>query len=317
MQEPNYSRLRKEHREVIYRMNKAGNSQSVIAEAIGFSQSTVSKELSRNRGLRGYRPKQAQSLTDQRSLDKVCRAHIIKGEFQLEIERRLRLKHSPEQVSLAMKRTHQSVSHETIYRHIRWDRSQGGSLYLQLRINGKRRYRRRAGNRRSKIPNRVCIENRPAVVASRKRYGDWEVDLIEGAKGSGYLLSLYERKSRTGLLKKLSAKSKENTTEAIIRSLQGYRVKTITYDNGLEFAGHEIVSDKLQAKGYFCKPYHSWEKGGVENYNGLVRQYFPKGSDFSLLTDIQIKEVQMEINERPRKILAGKSPSEFNHRLTA
>lgn len=317
MQEPNYSRLCKEHREVIYRMNKAGNSQSVIAEAIGFSQPTVSKELRRNRGLRGYRPKQAQSFTDQRSLDKVGRAPIIKGEFQLEIERRLRLKHSPEQVSLAMKRTNLSVSHETIYSHIRRDRAQGGSLYLQLRINGKRRYRRRAGNRRSKIPNRVCIENRPAVVASRKRYGDWEVDLIEGTKGSGYLLSLYERKSRTGLLKKLSAKSKESTTEAIIRSLQGYRVKTITYDNGLEFAGHETVSKKLQAQGYFCKPYHSWEKGGVENYNGLVRQYFPKGSDFSMLTDTKIKEVELEINERPRKILAGKSPSEFNHRLTA
>lgn len=317
MKELSYSRLCKEHREVIYRMNKAGNRQSAIAEAIGFSQSTVSRELQRNRGLRGYRSKQAQCLTDQRSLNKAHRAPIITGEFQLEVDRRLRLKHSPEQISLGMARNSQIVSHETIYSYIRRDRAEGGSLYLELRINGKRRYRRRAGNRRSKIPNRVCIENRPEIVASRKRYGDWEVDLIEGAKGSGYLLSLYERKSRTGLLKKLSVKSKENTTEAIIGSLQGYRVKTITYDNGLEFAGHEIVSDQLQAKGYFCKPYHSWEKGGVENYNGLVRQYFPKGSDFSLLTDTQIKQVELEINERPRKILAGKSPSEFDHRLTA
>ena len=317
MKEPNYSRLCKEHREVIYRMNKAGNKQSLIAQAIGFSQSTVSRELSRNRGLRGYRPKQAQCLTDQRSLDKAHRAHIVEGDFQLEVDRRLGLKHSPEQISLGMARNYQRVSHETIYSYIRRDRSEGGSLYLDLRINGKRRYRRRAGNRRSKIPNRVCIEDRPAVVADRKRYGDWEADLIEGAKGTGYLLSLYERKSRTGLLRKLSVKSKESTTQAIIGSLQGYRVKTITYDNGLEFAGHEIVSDKLQAKGYFCKPYHSWEKGGVENYNGLVRQYFPKGSDFSLLTDTQIKEVELEINERPRKILSGKSPSEFNHRLTA
>jgi IS30 family transposase len=317
MQDPIYSRLCKEHREVIYRMNKAGNSQSVIAQAIGFSQSTVSKELSRNRGLRGYRPKQAQSLTDQRSQNKVRRGHIITGEFQVEVERRLHLKHSPEQVSLGLERSFGSVSHETIYRYIRRNRAAGGLLYLELRINGKRRYRRRAGNRRSKIPNRIGIENRPATVTTRKRYGDWEVDLIEGAKGSGYLLSLYERKSRTGLLEKLSTKTKENTTAAIIRSLQGYRVKTITYDNGLEFAGHEAVSEELQAKGYFCQPYHSWEKGGVENYNGLVRQYFPKGSDFSLLTDTQIKEVELEINERPRKILLGKSPSEFNHRLTA
>jgi len=317
MKEPTYSRLCKEHREVIYRMNKAGNSQSEIADAIGFNQSTVSKEIRRNRRLRGYRPKQAQDLTNERSQNKVSRAPIIAGELQLEVERRLRLKHSPEQVSLSLPRSVGSVSHETIYSFIRRDRANGGTLYMHLRINGKRRYRRRAGNRRSKIPNRVCIENRPAVVAERKRYGDWEVDLIEGAKGSGYLLSLYERKSRTGLLEKLETKSKESTTAAIIRSLQGYRVKTITYDNGLEFAGHEEVSDQLQAKGYFCKPYHSWEKGGVENYNGLVRQYFPKGSDFSLLTDTQIKEVELEINERPRKILSGKSPSEYNHRLTA
>jgi IS30 family transposase len=316
MKKLTYSRLCKEHREVIYRMNKAGNQQSLIAQAIGFSQSTVSKELSRNAGQRGYRSKQAQGLTDQRSLSKIRRTPVIVGDFQLEVDRRLRLKHSPEQISLGMARNSQRVSHETIYSYIRLDRSQGGSLYLELRINGKRRYRRRAGNRRSKIPNRVCIENRPAVVALRKRYGDWEVDLIEGAKGSGYLLSLYERKSRTGLLKKLSVKSKDSTTEAIISSLLGYRVKTITYDNGLEFAGHEIVSDRLKAKGYFCKPYHSWEKGGVENYNGLVRQYFPKGSDFSLLTDTQIKKVEQEINERPRKMLSGKSPSEFNHRLT-
>lgn len=312
-----YSRLCKEHREVIYRMNKAGNSQRLIAEVIGFSQSTVSKELRRNCGLRSYRPKQAHFLSVCRRANKSTRAPIIAGALQLEIERRLHLKHSPEQISIALKLEGKGVSHESIYSHIRSDRAMGGRLYLQLRINGKRRYRRRAGNRRSKIPNRVCIESRPAIVASRKRYGDWEVDLIEGARGSGYLVSLYERKSRLGLLKKLSVKSKEKTAEAIIDCLQGYRVKTITYDNGLEFAGHQVVSEKLQAKGYFCKPYHSWEKGGVENYNGLVRQYFPKGSDFSLLKDKQIKDVQQEINQRPRKILSGKSPEQFNHKVAA
>lgn len=154
-------------------MNKAGNGHSAIAQAIGFNQSTVSRELSRNRGLRGYRCKQAQSLTNQRSQNTVYRAPVITGAF--EVERRLHLKHSPEHSSLAMKRTLQSVSHETIYSYIRSDRAQEGSLYLEQRINGKRRYRRRAGNRRSKIPNRVCIERRPAVVGSRQRYGDWEI----------------------------------------------------------------------------------------------------------------------------------------------
>jgi transposase, IS30 family len=158
----------------------------VIAQAIGFSQSTVSKEFIRNRGLRGYRSKLAQSLTDQRSQKKVRRGHIITDKFQVEIERRLHLKHSSEQVSLGLESSFRSVSYETIYCYIRRNRAAGALLFLELGINGKRWYRRCAGNRRRKIPNRIGIENRPATFATRKRYGDLEVDLMEGAKGSVY-----------------------------------------------------------------------------------------------------------------------------------
>ena len=151
----------------------------------------------------------------------------------------------------------------------------------------------------------------------RTRYGDWEADLIEGTQGSGYILSLYERKSRFGKLVKLNTKSSEATTRGLIGQLEGYKVETITYDNGLEFSGHLEVSRAPGAKSYFCKPYHSWEKGGVENYNGLVRQYLPKGTSFTDLTAERLKKIEEEINRRPRKILDIKSPSELEIKLAA
>jgi transposase, IS30 family len=313
MKQTKYRRLRAEDRAIIYSLSKAGKTQIKISEETGFSQSTISKEINRNKGFKGYRHKQAQRLANQRQEEKRKRSPVITEELALEITRRLRLKHSPEQISMLLK----VVSYETIYRYIIADKAKGGTLYRELRINGKRRYRRRVGTRRSKIPNRTGIEERPKVVDIRQRYGDWEVDLIEGTKGSGYLLSIYERKSRCGLLTKLETKTKEETTQQIIALLQGYKVKTLTYDNGNEFAGHEEITEALGAKGYFAQPYHSWEKGGVENYNGLVRQYFPKGSSFESLKPEQIREAQDEINQRPRKILEAKSPFQLQKKIAA
>ncbi len=314
---PKYRRLRETDRGVIYRMKKAGNTQSEIAKALGFSQGTVSKELKRNTGKRGYREKQSQKLAEERLKLKPTRSPVIVGDLEQEVTRRLRLKHSPEQVSIGLKRLNKNVSHETIYSFVAADRQGGGDLFLELRINGKRRYRRRAGNRRSKIPNRKGLESRPAIVDERLRFGDWEVDLIQGSKGTGFILSLYERKSRTGLISKLETKSAETTTWAIIEQLRSYGVKTLTYDNGLEFSGHEKVSLELEAAGYFCAPYASWEKGGVENFNGLVRQYYPKGSSFAEITNESLKRVEKEINERPRKTLGGLSPSELAEKIAA
>lgn len=313
MKKTTYRRLRIEDRAMIYALKKAGKTQTEISEETGFSQSTISKELNRNIGLKGYRYKQAQRFTNQRQEQKRKRSRAITPELAIEIEKRLRKKHSPEQISLCLN----TVSHETIYRYIIEDRANGGTLYQELRINSKRRYRRRVGSRRSKIPNRTGIEERPKIVDIRQRYGDWEVDLIEGSKGSGYLLSIYERKSRFARLTKLNTKTKEETTQQIIALLQGYKVKTLTYDNGNEFAGHEEITEALGAKGYFAQPYHSWEKGGVENYNGLVRQYFPKGTSFESLTPEQVQAVQDEINQRPRKILAAKSPSQLLKKIAA
>ena len=226
---------------------------------------------------------------------------------------RLEAKHSPEQISGRLALAGQSVSTSAIYEHIVRDKKAGGMLHLNLRINGRRRYRRRNKASRVKIPDRRDISERPPVVERRTRHGDWEADLIEGSRGTGYILSLYERKTRYGKLAKLTGKTCKETSRGIIRALRHYRVKTITYDNGLEFARHAEVSAALGSEGYFCKPYSS--KGGVENYNGLVRQYYPKGCDLSEVSQSAMSEIETEINNRPRKILGYKSPSQYSFQL--
>lgn len=313
-----HPRLCAENRKVIANMKQAGKTQNEIAQAVGFSQSSISKELSRNQGERGYRPSQAERLATERKRRKRTRPKVMVGVIKDEVEARLRMKHSPDQISKSLALQDLKVSHETIYQHIADDRKAGGDLSLNLRINGGRRYRRRCKiGRGEKIPNRVDIEERPAVVSSRKRYGDWEADLIQGRAGSGFLLSVYERKSRIGKLHLLPDKSSAETLKGIVTVLYGLKVSSITYDNGLEFARHELINELLECESYFCKPYRSWEKGGVENYNGLVRQYFPKGHDFAAITPERLLEVEEEINHRPRNILAYQSPNDHLDQLRA
>ena len=313
-----YRRLCAADRKVIHNMKQSGSSQEVIGLAVGFSQSTISKELSRNRGERGYRNIQAERMARERQRAKKPRAKVVVGSTKDLVEQRLRAKHSPDQISRKLALEGVAVSHESIYKHVSWDKKNGGELWRELRINGKRRYRRRSkAGRGEKIPDRIDIEERPAEVAGRERYGDWEADLIQGAAGSGYLLSLYERKSRLGKLYKLEAKGSGETSIGIVTILHGLAVSTITYDNGLEFAMHGFVNKLLECESYFCKPYRSWEKGGVENYNGLVRQYFPKGTDFGEITEERLLEVEEEINNRPRNILAYQSPNDLLDLLKA
>lgn len=313
-----YTRLCGHDRKVIANMAQAGNNQEAIAKAIGRSQGTVSKELSRNRGQRGYRPLQANRLAEERQAGKRSRPEVMVGELKEEVEARLRIKHSPEQISNALTSSGLKVSHETIYQHVARDKKAGGELGSNLRINGKRRYRRRSKTGRGeKIPNRVDIDLRPPVVGTRERFGDWEADLIQGGDGSGFLVSLYERKSRLGLLYLMPDKSSDGTLKGIMNLLRGMEVRTITYDNGLEFARHGLINELLECESYFCKPYHSWEKGGVENYNGLVRQYFPKGHDFRTITQERLQEVQEEINDRPRKVHGYRAPNDFLDQLWA
>ena len=312
MNEKTYRRLCAEDRRVIHNLSQAGKSQTEIGEAIGFSQGTISKELARNKGRRGYRSAQAHRYAMERQRGKRSRPRVVTGPVKEQIEQRLLRKHSPDQISNALAMEGVQVSHEAIYRHIDADKKEGGELWRELRINGKRRYRRRSKvGRAEKIPDRVDIEQRPSVVSERARYGDWEADLIQGAAGSGYLLSVYERKSRLGKLFKLGDKSSRETAKGLVMVLKDFQVHTVTYDNGLEFALHGFVNDVLGSRSYFCKPYSSWEKGGVENFNGLVRQYFPKGFDLDSIRPGQLQEVEDELNARPRNILGYGCPNDY------
>lgn len=312
-----YRRLCAGDRKVIHNMNQAGTSQAEIGRAIGFSQSTVSKELARNRGQRGYRAGQADRLARERGKQKRTRPRVVVGELRDEVEARLRIKHSPDQISNSLAMEGAEVSHESIYRHVARDRKEGGDLWRELRINGKRRYRRRSKvGRGGKIPGRVDIDLRPAMISRRRRYGDWEADLIAGAAGGGHLLSLYERKSRVGKLHHLPDKSSTETAMGVVTVLRNLDVRSITYDNGLEFAMHGFINDLLGCESYFCKPYSSWEKGGVENFNGLVRQYFPKGTDFQKTPANRLQEVEDEINNRPRNILGYRCPNDLLDHLS-
>ncbi|MGL5019799.1 MAG: IS30 family transposase [Luteolibacter sp.] len=221
--------------------NEVALTQDEIAQAIGFSQYTVSNELSRNHGERGYRPSQAECLATERKSQKRTRPKVMAGVIKVEVEARLRIKHNHVQISKGFAFSNLKISHETIYQHIADDRRAGGDLSLNLRISGRLRYRRRSKiGRGEKIPNRLDIEKRPTVVSRRKRYGDWKADFSQGVAGSGFLLSVDERKSRIGRLHRLLDKSRAETLKAIMTVRHFLKVSSITYDNDLEFAMHGL-----------------------------------------------------------------------------
>ena len=207
-----------------------------------------------------------------------------------------------------------SLHHETIYQLIYEDKAQGGNLYKYLRIVSKS-YRKRYGSydRRGKIKNRVDIDERPSIVDRRQRIGDWEGDTVMGKGRKSALLTLVERKTLWTVMVRLTGKRADLLADAAIEAMQDIkgRVKTITFDNGLEFAEHERIAQGLEADIYFAHPYASWERGINENTNGLIRQYFPKGTDFNEVTDEEVASVLDRLNNRPRKTRGGKSPNEL------
>ena len=305
-----YTQLTQEQRYQIYALLKMEHSQTEIAIALGVHKSTISREVCRNRGKRGYRPKQAHHFSLNRRRNKVTKR--ISAETWARIDEKLQQEWSPEQVSDWLKKnTDAEVSHEWIYQHIYMDKRSGGDLYKHLRCQKKRRKRTGDYDRRGKIPNQVSIEDRPKIVDQRERIGDWEGDTIIGAGRQGAIVTLVERKSRFTLLKQVENRTAAVVENAILDLLMPYQAAThtITFDNGKEFTNHQSIAQKLQSEVYFAHPYASWERGTNENTNGLIRQYFPKGSDFSSITDDQISFVKERLNDRPRKCLDFQTPS--------
>jgi IS30 family transposase len=306
-----YQQLTQDQRYQIYAFLKAGFSQAGIARELRVDPSTISRELKRNRGQRGYRPKQAQHLADSRRKAKDNPTRITSDTWQ-QIDIRLQQDWSPEQISGTLKQQGQpSVSHERIYQHIYADKQQGGDLHNHLRCQKKRRKRYGKYDRRGQLPNRKSIDDRPAIVASKGRLGDWEADTIIGKNHQQAIVSLVERQSKLTRLAKVEHNTEAAVKQAIIEMLNPLAecVHTITSDNGREFAAHEAIAEALAAEFYFAHPYHSWERGLNENTNGLVRQYFPTGSDFTAITDQQVQAVAEQLNERPRKTLGFQTPN--------
>ena len=307
-----YTQLTQGQRYQIRALIKAGFSQSKIARVLDVHKSTISREVRRNSGCKGYRPRQAHDKAVSRRYAAAKRIKMTPVMIEL-ITHYLRLDFSPEQVSGYLDREHNvKISHETIYKHIRADKRNGGSLYRHLR-RSNRKFRKRYGSkeRHSRIADQVSIDVRPAVVDARSRIGDWELDTITGKNSKGYLITAVERKSKLTLIKRVPDKQSDRVARAVIGLLRPYkdRVLTITSDNGREFARHIKISKSLRADVYFAHPYHAWERGLNENTNGLLRQYFPKKMDFREIDDTSVEHAMNRLNNRPRKTLGFETPN--------
>jgi IS30 family transposase len=315
-----YYQLTEGQRYQIEALMKAGKTQKTIAGILEVSTATISRELKRNKGHRGYRPKQAHNKALKRR-KKATKVIKMTTEVITLIEDKLHLDWSPEQINgwLAKERGI-FISHERIYQHVWEDKRQGGTLYQHLRQSQKKRKKRYGSkDKRGQIKNRVSIDERPMIVAQKTRLGDWEIDTVIGKNHQGALVTIVDRVSKFTLIKKVDSKEASVVTEATLALLKPYQEKTltITADNGKEFADHEHIAKQLEATVYFAHPYHSWERGLNENTNGLIRQYFTKGSSFENITDDDVKKVMERLNHRPRKTLDYRTPHDvfFNKTL--
>jgi IS30 family transposase len=290
---------------------KIGHNGTEIAQVLGSHKSTISRELRRNCGQRGYRPKQAHFLAISRRYHRQVR---IQPEAWKMIEDKVKLDWSPEQISGWFRRTQAvRVSHEWIYQYILMDKYRGGHLFEHLRCKKKRRKRYGGEDRRGQLPNRVSIEQRPEIVAQRQRLGDWEVDTMIGKRHHQALVTLTERKSRFALLRKVEQKTAEQVRNSLVDMLKPFsdRLYTLTSDNGKEFAESEEIAKELKVDFFFAHPYAAWERGSNENMNGLIRQYIPKKRDFASVNETEVELVMDRLNNRPRKCLGFMSPLEI------
>jgi IS30 family transposase len=313
-----YRQLTQEQRYQIYALKQTGHGFSEIAAVLRVHKSTVSRELKRNRGQRGYRPQQAQSLALERRQKSVPRITV---QVWAQVESLLRQDWSPEQISGRLKQEQKvCISHEWIYQYVLKDKQACGDLYRHLRCQKKRRKRYGKYDRRGKLPNCRSIEERPAIVNARKRLGDWEADTIIGKKHKQAIVTLTERKSRFTLVSKVKRRTAQAVRKQVCRMLfpVKHKVHTLTSDHGKEFADHEQIAQILELEFYFAHPYAAWERGTNENTNGLLRQYFPKKSDFQSVSKKQLEQVMTRLNFRPRKTLRFKTPFEvFYHSTVA
>lgn len=317
-----YTHITENERYVISHLSVAGFSLREIARRIQRHHTTVSRELKRN-GPEYDCTIYWYDWTHPRALKRrhKARHHRRRSNYRLVkyVTSRLREDWSPETISEKLKRDYPGndkmrVSHETIYRWIYLDAREDGTLYHHLRRRRKKRCRqRRYGTGRRFIPGRISISERPSIVGTRERFGDWEGDTVEGKRSTGYMATHVERKSRYLIAEKLPNKKAKSLNLKSIKAF--WRIpkkmrKTLTVDNGKEFSSFKELEEKTGLTVYFADPYSAWQRGTNENTNGLLRQYFPKGTDFSKVTEEDLAFAVKRLNHRPRKCLGYQTPHE-------
>jgi IS30 family transposase len=307
-----YTHLTQDERYQIAILTKAGHDQSDIARVMNRHKSSIGRELKRNRGERGYRPKQAHEFSQARM--RACEnSPRVAAETWAMVDTKLAETWSPEQICGYLKANGEpAVSHESIYQRIYADKRAGGTLHRTLRCQKIRRKRYGGRERRGTIPNQVSIDLRPAIVAERGRFGDWEADLVIGAGQKQALVTINERTSRYSLIAHVPFKTAQAVSDTLISLLTPFAasVHTLTTDNGKEFAQHERIAKELDADFFFAHAYASWERGANENMNGLIRQFFPKKMAFDSITANDTAFAMHRLNHRPRKCLGFKTPHE-------
>ena len=306
------SHLTLDQRYEIQHQKEAGKSQTEIAFLIGKHKSVVSRELKRNKNDMGrYKARHACEVSEIRK-ERLRRPRKLSAEMEKQIVKSLTdAQWSPEQIKgRSQKEGNPMVSHERIYQLIRKDKQEGGELYKHTRHKLKHR-KRPVGGKKIVIKEKVSIDDRPAVINDKLRFGDWEIDTIVGEENKGAIVTIVERQTGFLFMKKLpQGKVAKGLASAVIDLLLPYKhyVHSITSDNGTEFAEHKLIAKKLNADFFFAHPYSSWERGLNEYTNKLIRQYIPKKQTFYTYNDQNIKDIQHKINQRPRKKLHYENP---------
>ena len=322
---PGYHRLTSEKRIIIWTLRKERKSQEEIAEAVGCNRSTICRELKRNKSKKGYRYKKAQGKADHRAAVKAAKRRKFTNKMWRYAKEKLELGWTPEQIAGRARRDGiPMVCKETLYKEYyrRQDLVRRGESKEVLPPLPKRRKKRRTRDRdakkyrnagRGKIKGRVDIDERPKTVENRARVGNLEGDLINGLKGTGNLVTIVERMTRFVFFAYTATKEADVVASAVIgllASLPKGFLKTLTFDNGKEFALFKSMEQALGIKVYFAKPYHSWERGTNENRNGIVRKVLPKGRSFDDITEEEMRRIDYMLNDRPLKCLNWRTPRE-------
>ena len=316
-----YQQLSQEERYNITALLKTGMSYSQIALSMGRSKSTISRELTRNLRPTGrYAASVAHSYATARKHKNRRGSQFTKEQWKIVLFL-IKQDFSPEQVSNIIKLNFDfSISHETIYLYILYDKKKGGTIYKHLRNVPKRRRKRyNSYDSRGRLAGKRMIDDRPSIIDDRSELGHWEGDTVIGKDRHHCIVTLVERTTGFVIIKKIKARTVFEVNKVCKQAIleHGQRFKTITFDNGTEFHGYKILEEQFPITCYFAHPYHSWERGTNENTNGLIRQYLPKKSCMKNITQKKCDAIAYKLNTRPRKRLGYKTPFEIYYKTAS